>query len=103
MSHAEAEHPALDDKKKRGACHSERCEESFNYYSWEFWEEIGHLTIFSPLEKLTTALFVSVFCFICLFYLFETGSLYVALTGLEVAPAVWTGQTDPPAIALREQ
>lgn len=53
--------------KKGGAHHAERCEESFNDYSWELGQEIGHWTIFFPLEKLTTALFESVFCFICLF------------------------------------
>lgn len=76
---------------KREACHPERCEENFYYFSWEFWEEIGHSTIFFPLEKLTTALFVSVFCFI---YLFEIGSLYVALTGLEITTAGWTARID---------
>lgn len=52
---------------------------------------------FLPCGKANHSL-VSVFCFI----LFETGSLYVALIGLEVTTAGWTGQIDLPAGAPRE-
>lgn len=55
VSRAGAEHPGR---------HAERCEENLNDYSWEFWEKIGRLTIFFPLEKLITALclFFVLFC-----------------------------------------